>query len=330
MVRKVFLGICAVLAVVIGIGTVFLVRAHLGVRRERAPLPTVGELVGQSVAAGAAPVRLTIVNTATQPMPRAAVLEESQDPRAAEAYVMSHPSFVLEWADGRMLLIDAGMTRQAALDFGWPSEKLVGAEPIRPIGSVAEQLGEAAGRVGGIVFTHLHTDHVEGIEALCAADSHPISVFVTEAQVERANYTTQPGLDILQRVPCIRMERISGGRLLALEGFPGVHVIAAGGHTPGSQIVVAEVESGDGRERYAFTGDTVNNVDGVLRGIPKPLAYRLFIVPEDEDRQQELRQFLGRLREDWGATLLVSHDQLSLEGSGVPAWQSARAGTVGG
>ena len=68
-----------------------------------------------------------------------------------------------------------------------------------------------------------------------------------------------------------------------------------------------------------FTGDTVNNIDGVLHDIPKPFLYRLLIVPEAEDRQTELRHFLRDLGTAAGMTLLVSHDQREIEASGIPA-----------
>jgi ABC-type sulfate/molybdate transport systems ATPase subunit len=44
------------------------------------------------------------------------------------------------------------------------------------------------------------------------------------------------------------------------------------------------------------------------------------MVPEDDERQTELRRFLRRLRDRDGFTLLVSHDELALQQSGVPAW----------
>jgi hypothetical protein len=61
----------------------------------------------------------------------------------------------------------------------------------------------------------------------------------------------------------------------------------------------------------------VNNRAGVEFDIGKPLLYRLLIVPEDETRQGELRRFLRGLATHDGYTLLVSHDQLSLEALGL-------------
>jgi len=253
-------------------------------------------------------------------MPRSAVLDRSRDPHPQSSYVMSHPSFVLEWADGRILLIDLGMTRVGAAAFGTPLETLGGAAPIEPHFSVAERLGAARNRVQALIFTHLHIDHVGGIEDLCAALDHPARLFMTEAQEERPNYTTKTGLNLLRQARCVRRERLTGGPLFRVPGFPGVEVIAAGGHTSGSQIIVAHLQGDGGGRSYVFTGDIVNNIDGINHDIPKPHLYSLLMVPEAPGRLGELRQFLRHLRDDSGLSLLVSHDQLQLEQSGIPAW----------
>ena len=112
---------------------------------------------------------------------------------------------------------------------------------------------------------------------------------------------------------------------MPVAAFPGVYVIAAGGHTPGSQIIIARVRrSADesavtGERLHVMTGDIVNHLEGIRGDIAKPFLYRLLVVPEDDERQGELRRFLRGL-EQRGATLLVSHDQSALEQSGIPSW----------
>jgi len=293
--------------------------AHIAIRRERAPLPTRDAVVAALQTADA-PMRLSIINTASQAMPRSGVLDTGSDPRPQEPYVMSHPSFVLEWGDGRLLLIDLGMTRDEAIAFGGPIQTISGGAAIEPLGSTMERLGPARARVGAVIFTHLHSDHVGGITDFCRDAAPPVRVFQTAAQAERPNYTTRSGLRQLSEAACVRREPLSGGPLLNVPGFPGVFVIAAGGHTPGSQIIVAHVAAPDGVRNYAFTGDIVNNIDGVTYNIPKPFLYRWLVVPEDNSRQDELRRFLRDLRDAGGLTLLVSHDQRQLEQSGVPAF----------
>lgn len=293
--------------------------AHHAIDQERAPLPAVADIAG-SPAVDDQPLRLSMINTASQPMARAGVLEADRDPGAEQPYVMSHPAFVLEWADGRILLIDTGMTAEQAVAFGKPIQMIRDAQPIQPHRSTAGALGVDAGRVRGIIFTHPHTDHTGGIAALCERAGHEVPVFMTTAQAERPNYTTRPGRAQIRAAACARPTRLEGGPLMPVPGFPGVWVIDAGGHTPGSQIVVAQVGSGGVVRRYLFVGDIVNNRDGIEHNIPKPWVYRTFIVPESESRQDELRRFLKQVEDTAHAVPLVSHDQLSLEQSGIAPW----------
>lgn len=314
MLRRILLVVLALaVAAVLAVATL-LISAHRAIERERAPLPDAAALDRfASAPAGDLPVRLRWIDTASQPMPRSAVLDPNGDPAPDEPYVMSHPAFVLEWADGRLLLIDAGMRRDAALEFGQPLEALGGAEPIVPHASAAEVLGAELARVGGILFTHLHTDHVEGVLGMCAPErTKPLAAFMTTAQMERANHTTRPGVAMLDETPCLERVRLSETTLREVPGFPGVAVIDAGGHTPGSQIILARVATGDGERLYAFAGDTVNHLDGVRHDVPKPYLYRLLIVPESDERQAELRQFLAGLEHERGYVVLVSHDQRAL------------------
>lgn len=314
------------LGLVAVVGTLAL--AHAAIRRERAALPAVDE-VRAALGVGEHPNGLSIAHTASQEMPRSGVLDPARDPAPDARYVMAHPSFVLGWADGRILLVDAGMDRAGALAFGRPIELVSGGRPIEPGAPVVEQLGGAADRVDGVVFTHLHTDHVGGIEALCRARTRPLRVFMTAAQDERGNYTTRPGRTLLRDVrlgaggkgapSCVEIVRVEGP-LAALPGFPGAFVIDAGGHTPGSQIVLAAVSVPEGTRAVSFPGDTVNHTAGIDADVPKPFLYRLLVVPEDEERQGELRRFLRALREDAGVQPLVSHDRLALDASGFPAY----------
>jgi glyoxylase-like metal-dependent hydrolase (beta-lactamase superfamily II) len=305
----------ALLLVAAGTGLVW---AHASIRRERPTLPAPAT-VAAALAVDDAPVRLSALNTASQPMPRSAVLDPGRDPTPDAPYVMSHPAFVLEWSDGRILLVDTGMTRKGAESFGTLLEWL-GAQPIEPHGSAAERLGDARGRVGAVVFTHLHSDHVGGIAALCEGRAGPpIRVFLNEAQDARPNYTTRSSRRLLADTDCVRIEALPAAGPIALPGFPGVALVPVGGHTPGSQLVVARVGAPDATARWVFTGDTVNALDGIRGDVPKPFLYRLLMVPEDETRQREARGLVRALAQA-GYRPLVSHDQHAIEASGVPPW----------
>jgi glyoxylase-like metal-dependent hydrolase (beta-lactamase superfamily II) len=309
-----FLVLAAVLYAAVGL---FL--AKRAINALAPPLPSADEVLAFDASADL-PVRLSWLNTATQPMPRSGVLEARLDPTPKAPYVMSHPAFVLEWADGRVFLIDLGMDRAAAEAFGRPTEWLAGAGPLKPLGSSAERLGATLAHVSGLAFTHEHTDHTEGATDLCLLHPAPIHLFQNRLQVEESNFTTRPGQRILEAAKCLEGHVLDGGPLFGVPGFPGLSFFAAAGHTPGSQVFVAHVRTGDGVRTWVFTGDVVNQIDGVRQNIPKPRLYSLLIVPESTGRLDELRRFLASLERDHGVSLLVSHDQLSIEASGLPAF----------
>jgi glyoxylase-like metal-dependent hydrolase (beta-lactamase superfamily II) len=321
MIRK----ILAALGVVLLLGVLALAAglawAHAAIRRLDPPLPSAAEVL-RADAEGDLPVRLRVIETARQRMPRAAVLAPASDPHPDAPYVMSHPSFVLEWEDGRLFLIDTGMTHEGALAFGRPLELLAGAEPMKPLASAAERLGDAVARVAGVAFTHLHTDHTGGLPALCARRERRIPLFQAPLQAEETNYTTRPGRADVERAGCVEVRRLEGGPLFSVPGFPGLRVLQAAGHTPGSQVLVARVRGEGGIRTWVFTGDVVNHLTGVIENVPKPRLYSLLVVPESPARLERMRRFLRELaRLDPRVGLLVSHDALALEAAAVPEWE---------
>lgn len=322
--KKLILGLLGLIVLAVLVAGAGLLWAHLSLRGERPALPSPDRVATALSVDAERPVSLRWINTASQDMPRSAVLEPELDPTPDAPYRMSHPSFVLEWEDGRILLVDVGMTPEQAKSFGSPAE-LVGARPIEPHEPTATRLGSRRDDVAGIVFSHMHVDHVQGVVALCEDRREPLRVFGTKGQLVRTNYTTQPARDTVGEASCVELVAVDGASpLIDLEGFPGVRVIEAAGHTPGSQVVVAEVDDGSGPKRYVFTGDVANARDGIRLDLPKPWTYSAFIVPEDTERLGEVRRFVRTLNEDHGFTVLVPHDERAIEESGVPAWAPER------
>ena len=299
--------------------------AHWAIRGLGGPLPT--DL--SALDAPDAPVRLAWLNTSRQAVPRAQVLDPDLDPTPDLPYEMGHPAFLLGWADGRQLLVDLGMDADAALSFGRNVETF-GAAPAEAFGAAADRIPQLASGPLGVVFTHLHVDHVQGIGALCARrGGAEVLVFSTPAQAERRNYTTQPAADLLAAAPCARVVRLPEAPLAPLPGFPGVGVIWAAGHTPDSQIALAAVaRAGAPPRRIAFAGDVVNAVDGARFDVPKPRLYRWLVTPEDDARLGAVRRFLGHL-EQAGFELAPAHDLLHLRSLGLEDAGPAAAGAGG-
>jgi glyoxylase-like metal-dependent hydrolase (beta-lactamase superfamily II) len=321
--RATLLGLAALTGLGVTTAAAGLLLAHRAMRAIDPPLPDEAELKAAGNV-GDLPVRLRWIDTASQAMPRSAVLEPSLDPAPAQPYVMAHTAFVLEWADGRIFLVDLGMDAKAARAFGRPLELVSGAEPIEPHGTAADWLGDAVERVAGVAFTHLHTDHTEGAAALCDATRRAVPAFQTPLQADRSNYTTRPGHAQIDEAGCLSRRRLEGEPPFELPGFPGLLVIPVAGHTPGSQVFVVHVLDRDAPhaapQAFVITGDVVNHVDGLRLDLPKPRLYSLLVVPEATERLGRVRRYLRGLMEQHGVTPLVSHDRRQLEASGIPAW----------
>lgn len=190
MFRTILRALLALVVVAVGFVAGGLFLAGREMRALTPALPSAEEIAAFDASADL-PVRISWLNTARQKMPRSGVLEPSLDPTPSAPYVMSHPAFVLEWADGRIFLVDVGMDPDAARAFGKPIEQLFGGGPIEALGSCAEKLGEALPRVAGVAFTHEHPDHTEGVTELCRRHPDPVRLVRGRLQVETSNFTTR-------------------------------------------------------------------------------------------------------------------------------------------
>lgn len=321
--KTVLLVVVIVLALGLAAAAWFLVPAHLQIRSVHPPLPSPDAVQARVAEAVGGPVKLSWINTSSQVTPRSGVLGRA-DPRPGLPYRLCHSSFVLEWEDGRTLLVDAGMTREQAKSFGAAGE-LVGGGPVDVNTTVAEELSRHGDNADGVIFTHLHVDHVDGVRELCGGDSaRRLAVPLTPNQARTHNYTTAGVFATLESLPCADLRELPDRELAELPGFPGVFVVQAAGHTPDSQVIVAALRR-DGRPApVVFTGDVVNHIDGINLDLGKPAVYSALVVPEDDARLGTVRRLIRALRDEAGFAVLVSHDQIALEASGVPRYGDDR------
>jgi len=256
------------------------------------------------------PVRFDLSLTAWQATPRGLVLAGDRTPDEEDPYVLTHPIFRFVWADGGVLLVDAGLSPGEAVGFG-RATRWLGA------GLVACGRDAFAGippaSVRGTLFSHLHVDHVDGLRALCREGAAiPVRVSPEQrASGERFERVGREALDELTRAGCVREEpwEVTGEGLAApgIAGFPGIHRVAVPGHTPGSQIVVGYLASPRGPPRaVVVAGDVVNHRAGLRHDRPKPWWYRRLLVREDDALQAANRALLARLARD-GFEIQVNH-----------------------
>jgi glyoxylase-like metal-dependent hydrolase (beta-lactamase superfamily II) len=305
---RVLLALAGVVLLALLLLGAVLLEAHVEMQRLASAAPPLPErpaleaaVVG--AAGGRGPERIRYVNSGTQPWP--------------EGRRGTYGGFLLEWADGRAFLIDVGMSREDTIAFGRVLELALGAAPVRAHGSVGERLGSASRRVAGVAFTHLHSDHTDGMPELCEAIGRDVPVFQTPDQASRGNYGTEPARRVVAEAECTRFEELSGGPLHAVPGFPGLTALAAGGHTPGSTLYFADVAG----TIWVIAGDISNAKQNLTNDVPKSAVYSYLIVPEARGRLGQLRRWLAALDAAPRYRVVVSHDLDAIEASGMQSWE---------
>jgi glyoxylase-like metal-dependent hydrolase (beta-lactamase superfamily II) len=286
-VKKLVFLIIAIPLTLALVAALFTLPAHRQIRSIHPPLPDFNSIeAALDVADG--PVNIAYLNTASQRSPSG---------------TLGHPGVLLSWPDGRRFLIDTGMPPEQAIAFGKPIELVLGADPVEPYGSLADQLGTEANTIEGIAFTHLHSDHTDGLPSLCAAQSSPATVFQTPLQSNELNYTTKLGLKALDTASCER-RKLAAETIMPIPGFPGLAAVSLGGHTPGSTLYLARV----GQEYWLMSGDITNDKKSLLQDLPKHWLYSTLVVPEDTLRTAQLREYLRELDKNESVTVLPAHD----------------------
>ena len=285
-------GACLLLLVVAL--AVRLIPPHIQIGSVEPPLPTATEL-RSLLSVENAPVSVRYIATSSQ--------------RFATG-VLGHSSILVEWANGDMVMIDAGMDKAAAIEFG--DLMLTMSEGDKPIvnGTIAQLLGDDISRVKALAFTHLHIDHSQGVLGFCKARLTGAVALQTTFQRDLHNFNTSEGAGIVEN-SCLEQNTVSGEGLIRVERFPGLAIVPLGGHTPGSTLFAVA----DGERLLLFSGDTTNTKENLLQDHGKGFIYSYLIVPENTARTAVLRDWLRELDGNTDMTVVVSHDLQDMAGN---------------
>lgn len=184
---------------------------------------------------------------------------------AATAVLVRHPK-----GD---LLIDAGFGSDVAAHVRMLAR--VERAPLSLGETAAHQLDRAGydrSRLLGVLVTHVHWDHVSGLDSLRVpvlinAEERSYGAGDVHGAVWRA---VADGLDV-REYGFDGPEYLGFARSHDVYGDGSVVIAFAGGHTNGSVVVFVTLPS---EQRYAFIGDLTWQLDGITRGAERPWMMR--------------------------------------------------------
>jgi len=209
-----------------------------------------------------------------------------------EPSVQARTVFQVVYADGYVML-DAGMDQQVHNFFG---RGVV--EPYDP--ESAKQVEHAVRGARAIIVTHEHGDHVAGVIHTPFANELAPKTILTRDQVQ--TLLTNPQMPEIKLTPeaAARYNVVDYEKYLPLG--PGIVLIKAPGHTPGSQMIYVVLASG---REYLFIGDTAWHMDGVrnIKGKDAPW------IQEDENTLvAQLSWLNGLYKTEKNLFIIASHD----------------------
>ena len=237
---------------------------------------------------GAKPLRINVVKFAESHRSKKFSLKGGPD----EPSIQARTAYQVVYPQGT-IMVDSGMDEQV--------HKFFGRGTIEPYDAdAAKEVEKAVRNARLIVMTHEHGDHVAGvIHTPDAAELAPKTV-LTRTQIQ--TLLTNPQMPEIKLTP----EQASRYIMIDYDKYypfaPGMALIKAPGHTPGSQMIYVALQSG---KEYLLTGDSGWLMDNVrlVRGKAAPW------ITEDEPMVNAELAWLNEIdRTEKNITIVVSHD----------------------
>jgi glyoxylase-like metal-dependent hydrolase (beta-lactamase superfamily II) len=207
-----------------------------------------------------------------------------------------YPVFQIRWRD-RWIVVDAGMDREAL----GPTSR------ARFFQDRYDRLQAAMRDAAFVVLTHEHVDHAGGVLRGPYYETVAAKTLLTDAQLRTLLDPPPRGVPHLSRDSAAAFPVLHYDLLFPLA--PGVVLIGAPGHTPGSQFVY--VKLANGRE-VLFLGDLVWQHEGLEANAQKPETASRNL-GEDRDAIQPQLEWARRIAREGRVALVLSHDSRSLD-----------------
>ena len=241
-----------------------------------------------SMIPGPHPLRINVLKFAESHRSKKFSVQGAPD----EPSVQARTVFQIVYADGTVM-IDSGMDEQVHRFFGRGT-----VEPYYP--DAAKEVERALRQAKSIILTHEHGDHAAGvIRGPFASELAPKTV-ITRMQVQQLE--TNPQMPEIKLTPAMA----SRFNIVDYEKYmpfgPGIALIKAPGHTPGSQMIYVSLASGG---EYLFIGDTAWHMDGVRLIKPKAAPW---VQEDDAALMAQLKWLNGLSRTEKNLYIVASHD----------------------
>lgn len=159
---------------------------------------------------------------------------------------------------------------------------------------------------GLIVITHEHYDHIGTVAHSAVADELAPKTMLTRAQMESLLHKPKMTLTPFDSTRAGRYIVVDYDRVLPIA--PGVVLIKAPGHTPGSQVVYVKLASG---REVILSGDVAWNNLGIESETGKPALASHHMAEDRAAIAGELAWLHAAERA--GVSVVVSHDGEQLE-----------------
>ena len=211
----------------------------------------------------------------------------------AEPSVQARTAYQIVYGDGTVM-VDTGMDPSTHQFFGRG-----GQEPYFP--EAAARVALALRSAKAIIVTHEHGDHIAGLmRSPSFAELAPKTV-LTRAQLQ--TLLAEPQIPELRPTPemAARLRVVDYPDYLPFA--PGIALIKAPGHTPGSQMVYVALQSG---KELLLAGDVAWHMDGVRMSTGKDAPW---IKEPPELMAAELDWLNGLSRTEKNLSIVISHDE---------------------
>jgi len=237
---------------------------------------------------GTLPIRLNAMIVAEGAYPQIMVVAGG----SFQENLMPIPVFQVVYEDGSIIVDTALTAADQAQMF-----------PGTPYYAARYNLMQNAMRHSKLVLvTHEHFDHINGLTQSPYLEEVTQKTVLTGEQIDNAIADTGLTAEIIAKVTRLDYDTYH-------QIAPGMVLIKAAGHTPGSQMVYVQLQNG---REYLLVGDVIWTSENLTRLTGRPLLTNLFLGEDPRGHREQVRT-LYNISQNEDIILVISHDGPQLD-----------------